>query len=629
MVTTTDTAPRAAAAGPSIVPQGPARLVLIAVTVAVLAETLRYALPLFGGLSAIVPLIFLVGFLAPVVRAVAGPRVLVAAGIGGLLAVRLLAQALSPQLWLAFAGVALGMIAMASLYEAARGLSGVGFATAAVAGLAVDTSVHVAFASWDPVWRTGLAPWAVCLVLVGLGSAALVRELSTGLVAAPGISRRDALGAGALGPFMALQVLVLANPAFVASAGWLPLWGAHLVLIAGQGLALAFLSSGLAVRAVPGGVCVLGGTVLGISAGAVAGEYALSGLVVVPLVIAGQVLAAWLLAVACRAPLRRAGRGGPVWQVDLGAAVGGFLIGLILLPYESDLMPGNLFPGAAGLTLGALAAIAAARGGPLPARAPLRALAGGAMAVVLLIGTLILQTSPTSAARPSAGRDDLRVVSYDIGQAADRHGRIDLTGIARTIGEQSPDVVLLQGVGRGTLRSGGTDEGGWLARRFGMRLIWGPAASGQYGNAILTSRAVVASGAARLADGTGARRGYVWARLRVGGGAIDVWSTHLQDGAGDSAIRIAQAAELVKAWSGAPHTIIGGDLSAEPGSPELARLLDGTGLRSADDDDPTTPGGTHPDWVAGTDDLMFGDAAVPHSGPSGHYPVVVTVRPAG
>ncbi|MCP9955040.1 hypothetical protein [Actinomadura madurae] len=71
-----------AAAGPSIVPQGPARLALIAVTVAVLAQTLRFSLPQLDhfadqtGTAAAavgVAVIYLAGFAAPLIRRAAAP----------------------------------------------------------------------------------------------------------------------------------------------------------------------------------------------------------------------------------------------------------------------------------------------------------------------------------------------------------------------------------------------------------------------------------------------------------------------------------------------------------------------------------------------------------------------------
>jgi len=628
---------------PAIVPQGPARLTLIAITVAVLAQVLRLSAPQFDHLAgslgnaaavAVISAVFLAGMAAPALRAATGPAGLLLTGVGGLLAVRLLAQLLSPQLWLALLGTAIGMIAVVALYEAARGLSGVGFATATVAGLGADTTLRMAFGTWDPVWRSGLAEWALCLLVVGLGGAALARELRSGPVAAPGISWRDALGAAAFGPFLALQILVLSSPAFVASSGWQSLTVAHLAVATGQGLALAFLASGLAVRAVPGGVCVLGGTVLGVGVGAVAGAYAISGTVVVGIVICGQVLAAWLLAVACRAPLRRAGQGGPVWRIDVGAALGGFLIAAVLLPYQLSAVgalpfPNNVLPGLAGIGLGALAAIAAARGGPLPARAPLRALVGGAAALVLLAGTLLFTVTNPKAEPRAADPARLRVLTYNIHHGVNAAGKLDLDALAAVIERQRADVVLLQEVGRGSLVSGTTDVGVWLSRRLGMHLIWGPAADGQFGNAILTSRRVLSSGSARMPKGDWSQiRGYVWARLDVGGRPVYVWSTHLDGGADRAAARQREIAALLRAWGGAPRTIIGGDMNSEPGSAEMSRFLDGTGLRASalGDYAPTTPAGKKVDWILGTDDLVFSDHGVHPSKTSDHYPVAVTVR---
>jgi len=626
-------------AGPSIVPSGPARLTLIAVTVAVLAQTLRFALPLFGHLAedsgtagavGLVAVAGLAGLLGPLIRAVAGPRILIGVAVGGLLAVRLVAQALSPQLWLAFAGTALCGVAVVALYEVARGLSGVGFATAAVAGLAVDTAVRVGFATWDPVWQQGVLPWLVCLVFVGLGGAALARELSSGAVRPPGISWRDALGAAALGPFLALQVLVLSSPAFVAAGGWHSLYGAHVALIIGEGLALGFLASGLAVRAVPGGVCVLGGAVLGIAAGAVTGAYALSGTLLVLVVIAAQVLAAWLLAVASRAPLRRAGTGGPIWRIDVGAALGGLVLVLVLVPYALSTLdplpvPGNLLPGAAGLGLGLLAAIAAAQGGPLPARAPLRAVAGGAVAAVLLAGTAVfyLTDSGDGATAPVAGSGKLRVVSVDIHAGLTRSGALDPESVAAGIKRQHPDVVLLQEVGRGSLLAGTTDLGVWLSRRLGMHLVWGPAADGQFGNAILTSRPVRSSGARRLPYATGEEpRGYVWARLAVGSGTVEVWSTGLQDGATRGRIRQAEIGTLVKDWSGGPRTVIGGSMQADSSSPDLQGLFN-AGMQTATGDDGAQNARTG--VIVGTPDLTLTDLEVAKAGIDGHYLITVTV----
>jgi endonuclease/exonuclease/phosphatase family metal-dependent hydrolase len=126
-------------------------------------------------------------------------------------------------------------------------------------------------------------------------------------------------------------------------------------------------------------------------------------------------------------------------------------------------------------------------------------------------------------------------------------------------------------------------------------------------------------------------RGYVWARLDVAGRVVTVWSTQLQSGAGQSRVRIAEVGQLIQDWGDAPRTIIGGDLNAEAGSPEVVQLLSGTELRSAlgDASGPTVRDGSRTDWLLGTDDLMFSDAAVHRTGTSDHYPVAVTVKISG
>jgi len=635
--------------GPPVVPQEFSRVFVVAVTIAVLAEVLRAAFPAFADLpaapgtvtdSATLVVACLAGFLAPAVRPPAWPRGLLLAGVGGLLAVRLGMQALPPALWLAVAGIAFGMLALTALYETARGLSGTGFAVAVVAGLTGDTALRLAFGTWDPTNRGGVLPWLACLVVVGAGVVALARQLRVPPVEAPAIGWRDALGAAALGPFLALQILVLASPAFVASSGWLPLPAAGAVVLGAQALTLAFLSSGLAVAAVPGGVCVFGGALLGVGAAAVTGRYGLTGYVAVAVVVAGQVLSAWLLAVACRVPLRRGGyrgrrtsagypapnvpdTGGRAWRVDLGAALGGLVTALVLLLYQTHYadplpLPNKVLPGAAGIALGLLAAIAAARGGPLPARSWARALGAGGAALLLLAVPAAYAITAPAASRTDAQPGTFRLMDYDIVQAVDLDGRLDPERVARTILRQRADVVALQGVGRGWPLSGTADVGAWLARRLGMRLVWGPAADHQFGNAVLTRLPVKATGTGRLPIGAGSQaRSYVWARLDTGGGTADVWSAEVQHGADRTRTRLAQIGKLLQVWSGSPRTVIAGNFDAKAGGPELARLTEQGGLRRVS-------GGTPSAAVFGSDDLGFDDTA-----PGDGSTLAVTVRVVG
>uniref|UniRef100_UPI001A954AD3 endonuclease/exonuclease/phosphatase family protein n=1 Tax=Actinomadura fibrosa TaxID=111802 RepID=UPI001A954AD3 len=268
--------------------------------------------------------------------------------------------------------------------------------------------------------------------------------------------------------------------------------------------------------------------------------------------------------------------------------------------------------------------------GSLPARAPLRAIAAGAAALVLLAGTLVFTVAaPDGTAKAGPVPGQVRLLSYNIHDAVGQDGRLDPEGIARVIEGQRAQVVLLQEASRGSLLSGTTDVGVWLSRRLGMKLIWGPAADGQFGNAILTSLPVRSSGTGRMAKGDWSQiRGYVWARLAVGKTTMDVWSTHLEGGGDQAGERAREVAALVRAWGGAPRTVIGGDFNAEPGADELDGLTD-TDLRSAAigaDTSPTTSDGRRVDQVLGSDGLMFTDYEVPRSDASDHYPVAVTVR---
>ncbi|WP_344434973.1 endonuclease/exonuclease/phosphatase family protein, partial [Actinomadura luteofluorescens] len=267
----------------------------------------------------------------------------------------------------------------------------------------------------------------------------------------------------------------------------------------------------------------------------------------------------------------------------------------------------------------------------LPARAPLRAVTAGAAALVLLAGTLVFTVAAPDGEAPAApAGGQVRVLSYNIHDAVNQSGRLDPEGVARVIEGQRAQVVLLQEAGRGSLLSGTTDVAVWLSRRLGMKLIWGPAADGQFGNAILTSLPVRSSGTGRMPKGDWSQiRGYVWARLAVGRTTVDVWSTHLEGGDDRGRERAREIAALLRAWGGAPRTIIGGDFNAGPGSPELTAMTDGTDLRNTaigGEQYPTRSDGTSTDWVFGSDGVLVTDYDVPESDASDHYPVAVTVR---
>ena len=165
-----------------------------------------------------------------------------------------------------------------------------------------------------------------------------------------------------------------------------------------------------------------------------------------------------------------------------------------------------------------------------------------------------------------------------------------------------------------------------------MKLVWGPAADGQSGNAVLTRLPIRASGHGRLPLGAGPRvDGYVWARLDVGDHqTTDVWSIRLESGTHRVVTRLGEVTRLIQAWSGAPHTIMVGDVNAAPGSPEITRLTGQTGLSAPPDGAPvTTATGRRVDTMVGTDDLGLSGYGVVGPVDTAHYPVVASVRVMG
>jgi endonuclease/exonuclease/phosphatase family metal-dependent hydrolase len=156
-----------------------------------------------------------------------------------------------------------------------------------------------------------------------------------------------------------------------------------------------------------------------------------------------------------------------------------------------------------------------------------------------------------------------------------------------------------------------------------MRLVWGPAADHQFGNAVLSRLPVRTTGTGRLPVGAGPQaRGYVWARVDTGGGrTADVWSVDVQHGADRTQTRLAEIGKLLQIWSGAPRTVIAGNLNAAESGPEVGRLTGQGGLREAGGGET----GKSVVSIFGSDDLGFDDTVVA----PGRSALAATVRVIG
>ncbi|WP_173406170.1 endonuclease/exonuclease/phosphatase family protein, partial [Actinotalea ferrariae] len=278
---------------------------------------------------------------------------------------------------------------------------------------------------------------------------------------------------------------------------------------------------------------------------------------------------------------------------------------------------------------------------PVPRRAGLPAAAGLALLVAgtvqVTVGTLAADGA-SSGDGPRAGAAPVTVVSWNLHYGVTPEGRVELEQLARTIEEQGACVVLLQEVSRGWVLGGGTDMATWLAHRLGMRASFAPAADRQFGNAVLSCvphRDVVVHA---LPYGTGPQgRSAISATVELAEGPQRYTSVHLQHRRTSTPTRLDQLASLLRTGDLGVLGVIGGDLNAEPGWPELD-LLEEAGFVSAQDalGDPAllTSPSRDPryriDWVLGPGwsdgdrlDVLVGTPW------SDHLPLVLTHTPQG
>lgn len=617
---------------------------LVVLLTAVLAEVLRVSFPLLYGFAevigfttaaGVIPLLFALTLLAAPLALVAGPRGLLLAGAGGLAVARVVMQIqATPVLAVTLTGLLLGFVGLSAALRVA--VARIGPLTAAAAvflGLAIDTAIRLALVTWDAVWRHDAAAWAVGLALPLAVGVALI-----GVVRDDGGARwgADCWPLAAVpGPLLALMTLVLASPPFVAASGEVGLATAGVAVLIGLGLAAA----APAVRGMAAWAAWIG--IIAVAA-AVTGPTGLTGWLVVPAVIVGHVAVGALVSTAAvRADQAGEARSG--WRTSLGAGLGALLLVATLMPYQIsyDLnllrdIPQFIWPAVAALAL--VLIVRSAQAGPgepaVQAASQLRWVAALAPIPLLAVPSWLALTSP-DVEPPPVDSPQVRVATYNIHSAVDWYGRLDPEQIAVVLESGGADVVMLQEVSRGWPIGGGLDSAAWLARRLGMEYAYGAAADNQFGNAVLADRPILDSWSARLDRGNGPmHRGYVGVTVGVGETTLDVWSTHLQHRDDTTATRQAQARLLLEEWDQRDRTVIGGDLNSRPDSEDIIPWFDGTDLVSAQDvaGDPAwnTSPALNPDhridWILGTPDLEFSDAAVPRTLASDHLPVFATVR---
>jgi endonuclease/exonuclease/phosphatase family metal-dependent hydrolase len=246
------------------------------------------------------------------------------------------------------------------------------------------------------------------------------------------------------------------------------------------------------------------------------------------------------------------------------------------------------------------------------------------------------------------GASFIRFLSYNIHSSYDVEGRFDIEAIADVIDGSGATVVGLQELPRGRLLSGVTDELTLLANRLGFEHVaFFGTSDPTWGNAILSRFPIISVDRAYLPqEGTPLRRGYLGAKLDVGGREILFISTHLQHvndpeihderpEADLYPVHTVQVETILTEWGGFQPAVMAGDFNARPGWRQVEELLaagwvdawseagEGAGL---------TSNAVNPqfriDYIFHTPDLMAVDAGVIQSRASDHFAVAADIQNA-
>ncbi|QIK82947.1 endonuclease/exonuclease/phosphatase family protein [Sanguibacter sp. HDW7] len=658
-----------------------ARTALLTLVTALTVELVRASGPMFDRAFAagvvIVALTALGTYVAPGLvalavarlRPVTGRTVLV--GVVLLALARLAVQATGsvPRYWIALgaASVAIGVLVLTvhlvagddgDPHRAPSRRAAIGVLT----GVMLATGLSMALSTWDAVWRPGLDGWLPTVLVVGgaLWCAWLLRD-----AAATTPPRR----VWALGPYLALAVMVMGNPAYLASQlgrslddlvvpltfGFIAtsMWLSFVRVGAGRGLG----RRGPALAPVLMAVVLVATSVAVFVPTQALGEPA-TGLGVVVALLAPLLLlvastyalaVAWSVPLPARAPLRAGlARAGTATAVGLGLI-------LPLLVYQLDYDVPLGFPNWL-VVLAAVVALAAA-GVRRPAPAPLDAdgarfrltrpahLAAAAVAILVLVALPVRDAVAPPRVAPAIDKvaGTVRVLDWNLHYGVTQDPGLGLGRMAEAIRGTSAQVVTLQEVSRGWVMGGGADMLTYLERATGFRAVAAPAADRQFVNVLLVDPALLGS------DGEfGAEEQVVRTRLPYGDGPqwrsaitatlshvvpLVVTSAHLQHRDENTPTRLAQLDVLMAAdIASQPAALIAGDFNSEPGWPEIDHVTS-RGFVSAQDavGDPSAL--TFPawapdvriDWIFGRGMTFTGVHVMPDDG-SDHRGIVADIE---
>lgn len=182
------------------------------------------------------------------------------------------------------------------------------------------------------------------------------------------------------------------------------------------------------------------------------------------------------------------------------------------------------------------------------------------------------------------GRAPLRVLTYNVHSCRGRDRRHDPGRIADVIASTDPQVIALQELDVGRLRTGGVDQAHMIAEHLRMDAHFHPALhveEEKYGDAIITALPSRVVRAAALPS-VGEPRGAIWVEVDYQGAKVQIINTHFGLWRRE---RMLQARVLAgEDWLGsaecrASPSLLAGDFNAGPRSRAYAFLEEGLSRR--------------------------------------------------
>jgi endonuclease/exonuclease/phosphatase family metal-dependent hydrolase len=491
-------------------------------------------------------------------------------------------------------------------------------------GLALDTSLHGAFLTYDYLWQPGAAG----LVLAGSLSTMMIVALA--LVSRgwsePDVPCAAAFPWGAVGCLLFLQLGAFENVARTSTLSGRELPVAFAFVMFGKVASVATAlarparwSFAVAAVVLLAGVLPIESTAF-VLAGAVAGPAAL-------MVLVARIASA-------RAPERPASS---VSCALVGLVMAG-LVGLLYLPQAVPLPFSGDWVYVFAAAMIVLTAAKASRVWNVEGAAMPRpvVVVAAIVAVLTLTGPLLVfhRWRAPQASAPT-GPKPIRIVCYNIHKGFSSLGALDLEWLAREIEAERPDIVALQEVSRGQITECTVDIASWMSQRLGLPCVYAPTGIPLWGQALLTSTPIVRSENHRLPPDLPTTRSFSWTEFDVGDGEpLRIVNTHYSAAFGHEARR-AHSEALVKFLGErtTARTIVVGDLNAIPDSPPM-RMLFEAGFVDSIEAAGIKPGYTAPavrpviriDYVLHSPDVEASDVTIRESLASDHLPVSATIR---